>query len=422
MKKYSMLLTLFVLVGISKTFGVENSIVDCKVSRVTIPLAKVEDKITCAASFIFGSYGKNLSPSGSLSDWPSSLQLIDRLNELPEKQRWQYPEYALIRSFQQWRAGNKEEVLACYEPGYSRNKESKSYKQLSDKEKAFWEPFKELVFFYQVRFGPYVGIHFLTHEVTDPGSGKKERGFPATQYLKCVNNRYLITHEIGMTHLFDEITSYYGNVKQYVRFPIPIISEPNALDNTKWVALDVDIESPAKNKKVLKQFSTEQKTELPNLFSENYLRIYFDIEPVNVKLRAGENLDGISPELSFYESSVTKQKFGTEAEILACWSGKYKDRLQKRIKQLKDNGEWPKTKVYPLGQDPHVIAFLRTQESMIVYYKGKFSSKVSVRGIMTGRHGNLSFADVYYMPGKIMDIFRDELFREAIGVLYETIE
>lgn len=419
MKKYSTWLTLFALILTIKALGAENPFVNCNVSRVIVPLTKSEKKLTCAASFMFGSYGKNLSLSSKLDSWPNSVQLIERLKDLPEEQRWQYPEYAIIKSFQQWKAGNKGEVLACYEPGYSRNKKNMDYKSMSDKQNKFWEPFKELVFLYKTRFGPYVGVHFLIHEVTDPANGKKGRGFPMTQYLKYVNGRYMITQEIGMTHLFDDITSYCGDVKQYVPSPASILSNPKiALKDMKWVALDVDVASPAESKNVLKWFPTEQKAEMPDSFSENHLQIYFDLEPINLKLRAGENVENLSPEIRFIETALAKQTLGSKAEVLACWSGKSQEYLQKRIEQLENDNAWPETRVYPLGQDPLIIGLLRTSGGTVVYYKGKFADKTMGKAMLTGINEDISLSDIYYMPCKAKDILRDELFMDSIEMLY----
>jgi UDP-N-acetylglucosamine pyrophosphorylase len=67
------------------------------------------------------------------------------------------------------------------------------------------------------------------------------------------------------------------------------------------------------------------------------------------------------------------------------------------------------------------VAFLRTSESTIFYYKErKSSSPVSAVGLLVDKQGNYSFSEVNHLPNNLRSVFDDELFRNAVWKLYNS--
>lgn len=387
------------------------SVDGCEMSRITIPLTEYNGQVTCAASFMYGEYAQN---PRSIDDMLKSSHLIARLNQLSEESRWKYPEYIVIRHFEQLKTGNKEQALLCFEPGHSRNKEDMRLKDI-EKIKAFLQPFSQVVFLDKSCFGPYVRIFYFLREVPKPGSKKKGRGIPHSIYLRLVGNRFMITNEIDETHLFAEVVSKYGAKKIIDRKDIPL--DPDTT-NMEWFDLDVDIGSSPANKKILHRFSTEQKSQLMGLFSDNYLRIYVNCESLNIQLEAGRELPGLSPELRFFESAVTAYWTGTEAEILQTWSGKSKELVERDIHRLKTYQKWPETRLSPFGKSPKVLALLQTSVGKIIYMKGKYSFSASCVALLGDSKEGYSLSFVNNFTHQAKDIFRHKVFLEAVEVLY----
>jgi hypothetical protein len=390
-----------------------NLIVDCEMSRITIPMAEKDGKLTCAASFIYGEYA--IDPISD-ADMLTGNQIIDDFNAsaLPEEERWQYPEYLVAVQSEAFRSGNKEKFLNGWESGYSRNKAKQAFEPRPEGSSSL-DTFTETILLDKAVFGPYTRISFGLREPSNI-AGEKGRGIGGWAYFNRVDNRYFRVYK--SFSFFDSIVSYYGGSKILGKRHISI--DPNTA-NMKCIAFDVDIDSPPEDKKILATVLTEEDMELSDTISENALYLYMNLEPVNIELKPGERLPDLSPEMRFFESAVTKQKFGSEAEILACWSGKSRDRLENRIKQLKENEEWPQIRVYPLRRDPFVVAFLRTSESTIFYYKErKSSSPVSAVGLLVDKQGNYSFSEVNHLPNNLRSVFDDELFRNAVWKLYNS--
>jgi len=350
----------------ASAFGADKPVVDCKVSRITVPLTEYNGKVTCAASFVYGAY---VDEPNNPDDFLNSDDLMDKFNELPEEERWKYPEYVIIKNFHAWKAGDKEEAISHYEPGYNREQERALQTQPIEKIQSIMEPFTRVLFLDKCYFGPYVRICSIICEMSELGSTKGRKGLPVFDYLKRVGNRYMLTHEINMLHLIDPVAMAYGNRKLMRKESIPLNPDVSGMD---WFAIDVDTASPAENKKWLKVFSTEGISDVPQSFSKNYLKVYVMAEPLNIEFEAGKQHEGnISEEMRFIESAVTAHGLGTEYEILSKWSEKQKERISENIKRLKDANQWPKMRLFHFGLAPTVVSLIRTSAGTVLYYKKK---------------------------------------------------
>mgnify|MGYP000312399606 CR=1 FL=1 len=282
-RKFLWLISIILFVTVA-AFGADKPIVDCKVSRITVPLAEYNGNVTCAASFMYGAYVENPTDQ---DDFLNSDDLMDKFNELPEEECWQYPEYVVIKNFQAWKAGDKEEAMSYYEPGYNRERAKAFQTQPIEKIQSIMEPFTRVVFIDKAYLGPYVRIYWVMSEVLGSGNTKGGRGFPGYSYLKLVGNRYMLTHEIDMTHLFDVVVGTYDSRKLMFlgNKSIPLNPDTSGMD---WFAMDVDTASPAENKKWLKVYSTDGISDIPPSFSKNYLKVYVKAEPLNIEFEAGK--------------------------------------------------------------------------------------------------------------------------------------
>jgi hypothetical protein len=419
-------LTGIVLTSVVTVSAASESIVDCQVSRITVPVLEKDGKVVCAASFMYGEYVKNPQTQADLLN---SKDLIDKLNQLPEESRWEFPEYVVIRHFQEWKAGNKEGVLSCFAPGYSRDKKGSTYKEMSEEERSFWEPFTEVVFLDKSYFGPYVRIYGVVSEsVTPAPNEKKIRGLAGVKYLKRVGNRYFLTKEIDMTHIFDPIAGGYGAKKTMFRKKILLNPDTTGLD---WFAIDVDINSPPEKKKMLRVFSMEKQPKIPKSFSKNYIKVYVKCEPVNIQLTAGKRLENLSDAMRFIESAVNKHQFGTEPEIMELWEEKSKGSIRREIEMLKNAGEWPKTRPSLLGPAPVVLALMRTSKGTVAYYNRQVlplddpylpvgivrpKPKTYSIGIRTDASGEHSLFNA--SAEGTFNVLTNEMFRDAVQELY----
>ncbi|MFC1738780.1 hypothetical protein ACFL1G_07015 [Planctomycetota bacterium] len=359
---YSLSIILFAVVT---TWGEDAPIVECKVSRITVPLAEHNGKVVCAASFVYGAYVQNPTDQ---DDFLDSDDLMEKFEKLSEEDRWQYPEYVVIKNFQAWKAGDKEEAISYYEPGYNRERTRALQTQPIEKIQSIMEPFTRVVFIDKSYFGPYVRIYWVMSEVSESGSTKGCKGFPGYSYLKRVGNRYMLTNEIDMTHLFDVVVGTYGARTLMKRESIPLNPDTSGMD---CFAMDVDTASPAENKKMLTAFSTEGAAEIPSSFSENYIKVYIKGEPLNIQLEAGKQAAGLSEQMRFFESAVTATQMGTESEILSKWSEKRRSSISRDIQRIKDANEWPESRpsVYNFGSAPTVVCSIQTSADTIIYYK-----------------------------------------------------
>lgn len=426
---WSVIIVLFVTVT---ALGATDPIVDCRLSRITVPVAEKDGKVVCAASFMYGEYVKNPQIQADLLN---SRDLIDKFDQLPEESRWQYPEYVIIKNLQAWRAGDKEGILSCFEPGYSRDTYEAMFLKpgVIEQTKPQMEPFTEEVFLDKSYFGPYVRIYSVTSEPVPPApTGKKIRGLAGVEYLKRVGNRYMLTREIDMTHIFDVVVGGYGAKKTMFRENIPLNPDTSGMD---WFAIDVDVASPAENKKMLRVFSIEGASGIPQSFSENYLKVYVKCEPINVQLEAGKQLKNLPGEVRFFESAVTKHQLGTESEILSLWSGRSKEKVRKDIELLKNAGEWPKLRGSPFGEAPAVLALMPTSSGTVLYYKKKafypdcphmppgikerIISQVDSKIYSVGLQADGGTYTLFNVSSKgEFNVFTNPMFVDAISVLY----
>lgn len=423
---WSLGLVLFAAVTAS---GANEPIVDCKMSRITVPLEVMNGDVICAASFVYGAYVENPTEQ---DDFPDSDALMDKFDALSEEKRWQYPEYVVIKNFQAWKAGDKEEAISYYEPGYNREREMALQTQPIEKIQSIMEPFTRVVFIDKSYFGSYVRIYWVMSEVSKSGSTKGCKGFPGYSYLKRVDSRYMLINEIDMTHLFDAVVgSYDAKTLMFLdNESIPLNPDVSGMD---WFAIDVDTNSPPENKKWLRVFSTEGVTDVPKSFSENYLKVYIKGEPLNIQLEAGKQAAGLSEQMRFFQSAVTATRVGTESEILSKWSEKTRGSISRDIQRIKDANQWPKTRpsIFNFSSAPTVVCSIPTSEGIVIYYKRKrFERPDWVKGntINQGqstiytvglREEEGSYVLFRASSKAELNIFTNAMFIDAVRVLYE---
>lgn len=422
--KVSLWLTVIIITATS--YGADKPVVDCKMSRITLPAAEYNGQVVCAASFVYGAYVENPTDQ---DDFLNSDELMEKFIKLPEEKRWQYPEYAVIKNFQAWKAGDKEKAISYYEPGYNREREKELQTQSIEKIQSIMKPFTRVVFIDRSYFGPYVRIYWVMSGVSESGTTKGERGFPGYSYLKYVDNRYMLTLEINMTNLFDAVASTYSYRKLIKKENITLNPDVSGMD---WFAMDVDTASPTENKEWLKVYSTEGITDVPTSFSENYLKVYVKGEPVNVQLEAGKQANNLSEQMRFFESAVTATQMGNEDEILSKWSEKQRERISKDIQRIKDANEWPKARpsVSNFGHAPTVICLLPTSQGTVVYYRKKRLEPPSwVKGnVLNQKQNPIYTVGLKSEEGSYklfntsaysnFNIFTNSTFVEAVQVMY----
>lgn len=404
-------------------------IVNCKMSRITVPFEVMNGDVVCAASFVYGAYVENPTDQ---DDFLDSDDLMDKFDALPEEQRWQYSEYIVIKNFQAWKAGAQEEAISYYEPGYDRETARALQTQPIEKIQSIMKPFTRVIFIDKSYFGPYVRIYWVMSEVSESGSTKGCKGFPGYSYLKRVDNRYMLTSEIDMTHLFDVVVGTYDakTLMFLENENIPLTTDVSGMD---WFAIDVDINSPTENKKWLRVFSTEGVTDVPKSFSENYLKVYIKGEPLNIQLEAGKQAAGLSEQMRFFESAVTATRTGTESEILSKWSEEERGSISRDIQRIKDANQWPKTRpsIFYFSSAPTVVCSIPTSEGTVIYYKMKrFEHPDWMKGstINQGkspiysvglREEESSYALFSASSKGRLNIFTNAMFIDAVRVLYE---
>jgi len=376
----------------------EPDIPDCNMSRIIVPLAHYNGKVTCAASFVYGQY---VNEPEDRSDILTATKLSEKLNELQSSSRWTYPEYVAIKYYQEWRKGNKQEYLKCLKSGESLNMAERHYKPISQrKNRSLLETLNEMLFLDKGKFGSLTRIGLALYESKDNAKG---RGVPLELYLVNIDGEYKVTKEIDYGNIFSHLVkSHEGKVIVHRQEPVFLRSNNIGIEN--WFAIDVDA-----NGEMVYAYSS-QAQDVPSHFSGNYLKIYLDFEPVNIRLEAGKKATGLTEELRFLESAITATYVNpTEERFLEYWRQKEKSRLKSYIKRLKKINKWPEYFAMNLGESIQVLAKFPTSEGSIIYYKDN-SNRVEAIGIKSDDMGNYS---LYQIPG---GIYRDE-FSKAIGVL-----
>lgn len=387
---------LFIMMFTVSMFCYGDTITKCEMSRITVPLAEKDGKVTCAASFMYGTYAK--SPQG-INDMLKSDQLSSKFAEVPAESRRQYPEYMIMKYYEELGAGHADKAAELFAPGEGRNKKKTELEKSISALQTQLQQFKQIVFLDKSCFGPYVRISIFLREIPEPNSNRKGKGIPGALYLKLVDNQYVFTEEIGSNSLLDNVVSYYSGQTIMARKNVTLNPDTRGM---KWVDYSVDANS-----------SISYKLGNSSGTSDNDLRIYFNCEPVNVQLIAGQQHGGLSPMMQFFETAVTAYWLGDESEILSTWSEKSKPSVSASIEQLKTSGDWPKVRLSPFGNKTWIVALLPTAEASIVYYTwGSYILAVAIQG--DGVKNSYSLVNMIHLSGGNKDIFRDELFRKAI--------
>ncbi len=401
----------------------ESPVVDCKVSRITVPFEKNGSEVVLAASFVYGAYVKNPKDQ---DDFLNSTTLIKAFERLNEEDRWRYPEYVVIKYFQEMKAGNKDGMLSCYAAGYDREKEESLYRTPSKQEQELLDSFSTVVFIDKCYFGPYVRIYFVMSGMSN-GSTKKQPGFPGFYYLKLADNRYMRTHEIGNLNIIDPIVANYGNRVLMKRETVSLDPNTSGMD---WFAMDVDEASPAENKEFLKVYSTDEQPQIPDTFTDNYLQVFVKGEPLHIQFNAGQERKDIDPQLRFFESAVTANQMGTENEILAKWSGHIQKGIGQEIQRLKDAQLWPNQRPTTclLDAAPTVVCRVQLSDGEILYYKKRVLNLPQASSIKQQQNPiyavGLRKEDGDYKlfsPRSVgrFNVLTNQMFIDAIGILYE---
>jgi len=386
------------------------SIVDCENFRVHIPILTDGERTVCAASFKFGQYGD----INSVSDLPRSSSLSKQFEGLPEAKRWEYPEYAMVKYFEAWTSCDQRAAAAC-----TVRQIRPRFKGLSPEMKQRWGCF-ENAYAYRTYFGPYVEVADLLVKFSGVAPNEEANVlFGGSQVLRKVGGRYLLAfgwEELTTSHIFREVTFNIYSLARKNNYmlrlqDIPQVSKAE-LDRMKWFAMDTKFVADGE-KKTLSAYSNREGT-IPASFSDNYLRICMDLVPVNIQLRAGQRASDLSGEIRFFESAVTATHVGgTESDILALWCEDDRDRIERRIKRLKESkgDRWSEHYLSHIGSSPTVLAQLRNSNRTLVYYKGKMQPDVDVVGVKATGDGY----SLFRLPD---NIFRADEFKEAVRVLY----
>jgi hypothetical protein len=394
------------------------NIVGCKISRITVPLDTVAGDTVCAASFVYGVYVDNPADQDAFLN---SHELESKFGKLPEEERWQYPEYVVIKHFQAWKTDNKEQLLSCYAAGYDREKKAASYKPMSEQEKVLSEELKRIVFFSKSFFGKYVRIYWLASGVTEAGSTKGCKGLAGSCYLKRVGDKYMITRKISNSNLFDAIVSTYDSQTIMKRESVEL--SPN-VNNMNWFAIDCDMNSPADDRNYLKIFSSEGVWQKPESFSENYLKIYVKAKAVNLQIEAGKIAKGLSDKMRFFEDAVTAHQQADEEQILSMCSDRMKERLSRKIQQAKDFNAWPGRNVLPFSSSPTVLCSLNTSKGTILYYSPMqitppaWVTKAAVPAKKPTYTIGIKKQDGYKLSNVTSNIFNNSMFIDSLVSLY----
>jgi hypothetical protein len=373
------------------------AIPECNVVRITVPLAEKDEKTTCAASFMYGTYAQNPK---SVGDMLKSDHLSSRFELLPENNRRQYPEYTIMKYYEELRNNNIDRAVNLFIPGKTRDKKKTELSSNFSKMEPYFQKFKQVVFLDKSYFGPYVRISFFLREPPDAnGSGRKGKGFPGALYLKLVENQYSLTDEISSDSLFSNIVSYFGTQTIIQRKEIKLKSDTNGM---KCVVLDVDTNSV-----------TFVKSKDSSEISDNDLCVYFNCQSVNKQLIIGEKQDDLSSMMQFFKTAISAYQDGNESEILSTWSGESREYVLNLITQLKGNGEWPKYRHSPFCKTTLAVAVLPTTESSIVYYMcNKQAASVAIYG--DGINNPYLLSHMVYLSNESREIFRNRLFINAL--------
>lgn len=412
--KNIMLSLCIVLFAVVITVAADEPIVECNMSRVIYPKAYHGNNVACAASFVHGAYVEN---SKDQDDFLHSDTLIPKFEAIPEDERWGYPEYVVIKYMQAWKAGNLEEAISFYEEGESRDKKRKLQTQSIETIQNFMKPLTRVVFIDKSYYGPYVRISWVMSGVSSSGSTKNQKGVPGYNYLKLVDGRYMLTMDVDMTHLFDSVAGTYSRWKYRQRKSIHL--NPNVTD-MDWFAIDSD------SNIVL----SKDMANVPGSFPVNHLKVYVKGEPLNVQLKSDKQVSGLSDQMRFFESAVTKHQVGTESEVLSLWSGGRKENIKKNIDRLKASGDWPKFRTSPFGEAPTVLFSMPTSLGTVVYYKKKAFLPPNATAIMIEQANNrpVHHIGLEAIDGKYtffnesskseLNIFTNKMFIDAANALY----
>lgn len=400
----------------------EAAVVDCKMTRITVPLEKNGSEVVLAASFVYGSYVKN---PNNQDDFLNSTTLLKAFERLNEEDRWRYPEYVVIKYFQEMKAGNKEGMLSCNAPGHDREKAESLYRTPSKQEQELLDSFNTVVFIDKCYFGPYVRISFIMSGMSN-GSTKNQPGFPGFYYLKLADNRYMRTREISNLDIIDPVVANYGNRVLMKREAVSL--DPNT-NGMAWFAIDVDGASPAENKEFLKVYSTDEQPQIPDTFTENYLQVFIKGEPLHIQFNAGQEASEVYPQLRFFESAVTANQQGTESEILSKWSGDIQKRIGQEIQRLKDAQLWPNQRPTAclLDSAPTVVCRVQLSDGEILYYKKRLLNLPQTGPIKQQQNplyvvGIRKEGDDYklFSPSSVsrFNVFTNSVFIDSIRILY----
>lgn len=389
------------------------SILDCEDFRVNIPILVVGGRTVCGASFKFGQYIGDVS---NISDLPRSSSLSKQFEELPEAKRWKYPEYAMTKYFEACKSGDQAKAVGCCVPGHTPS----HFKGFSPQMKQRCGPF-ENVYAYRTYFGPYVEVGDLYVKFPEHAKNKEANVlFGGSQILRNVSDIYriymLTFGELTTTHIFREVTFNIFSLARKNNYVLRLQDIPQLsngeLSKMKWFAMDTKVVGED-DRKTLFAYSNREQT-IPASFSDNYLKVYMDLEPVNIQLKAGQRAPNLSPEVRFFESAVTATHVGrTESNILAPWCEEDRAYIKRRIKNLKKlkGDKWSKHYFPYIGSSPAVLAKLRTSDSTLIYFKDRMQNDVDVVGVN-------SIVDGYSLFRLPDNIFRSDEFKEAVKILY----
>ncbi|MEM7246217.1 MAG: hypothetical protein AAF533_12790 [Acidobacteriota bacterium] len=354
------LLVLLVLAAIP-TRAAEPTL-DGPLRRVTVPLAEVEDTVTVAASFLFREHAVDPSgPEGLLS----ASQVRSLLATQADVKRWQHPEHAIVEDLRCRREGDLPGLLACVEPGMSRERE----RELAKNPRLIQEEiarFDELRFLYEVWCGPYVGVAtFLREAPTE--EAPLGRGLPVFRVLQRSGVGYQLSHDLPGTHLVRQVVRHAADRLVVARDAQPLTIPPADL---RWAAFDLGDERDGSLHHVVSGRAQPGAVKVPDGFSDGHLVLSYGLVDQDVTLVAGEQRASLSPALRFLESAVTAHALGSKDEIVACWSKRSRTSVASNIDLLAADGLWPAQRRSPFGKSTRVLGLLPlTSTETLVYHQ-----------------------------------------------------
>lgn len=347
----------------------------CETERRLVPLARVDGEVTVAVSLVCGRYGQ-----GTLEQDPWRMvrgsQVAKKLAGLPDSRRWHYPEHVILQNFDAARAAERDRFLDCYQPGYTRALKASAFpEEKMEQMREILKDQKDLLLMHKARIGPYVRMQGMITTAL-PGGGEpwgrdesRPRMFPFVEYFVRQDDRWWITLE--MTTMSSPLDDIVGGAAQRLDEGAGEMMHSD-IAAMHWLAFDVDLNAPPKDRGRQPRIESSGRlgdaVRLPEVFSEHHAILYYRVEPLDIKLAAGETSLGLPPKLSLIESAMTALESGDIEQIAPYWKERDADSIRRSLAQAKKSGQWEKTGFFPgkpFSSPLRILGRIRTPEGDI---------------------------------------------------------